>query len=68
MTRIALKMQTDPQDGSCRLMNPSKDYFLKLSSYAVRIASKRSDKDGVLRVRRAMNSYGMDMNLNGSLG
>lgn len=65
MHRIEMKMWADAREGSGRLVNPGKAFFLRLAAAVVRDVSERRDKDGVLLVRKAMIRCGMALNLNG---
>lgn len=51
--------------GSGKLCNPGKHFFLKLAADAVREVNEQRDKDGVQYARKAMKMTGMSLNLNG---
>lgn len=65
MKRIELKMWADQREGSGRLVNIGKAYFLKLATAVVRHVSEVRDMDGVLLIRKAMIRCGLGLNING---
>jgi len=55
----------DWRDGSEKLANPGKTFYLKLAAAVVREVNEERDKDGVSFCRKAMMGCGMALNLNG---
>lgn len=65
MDMIANKMWTDPRDGSGRLVNPGKKFFLSMAADVVRTVGQQRDQDGILYTRKALVRCGMALNYNG---
>ena len=53
------------KEGSGKLENPGKRFFLQLAADSVRDVSKQRDSVGVFYTRKAMIRCGMALNLNG---
>lgn len=53
------------KNGSGKLPNPAKRFFLQLAADSVRAVAKQRDSDGFLFSRKAMIRCGMALNLNG---
>lgn len=65
MEMVTEEEWTDWKNGSGKLPNPGKRFFLQLAAEAVRDVAQQRDSDGVLYVRKAMIRCGMALNLNG---
>lgn len=51
-------------EGSGKIKNPGKLYFLKLASKAIRAVNAQRDENGLTYSRKAMISMGMALNTN----
>lgn len=65
LSMVSEEAWTDWKNGSGKLPNPGKKFFLELAAQAVRDVASQRDSDGVLYVRKAMIRCGMALNLNG---
>lgn len=63
MEMIQMKIRADPLNGSGRLVNPGKHYFLKLASTEGRTFVIQQVKDCVLYILMALVSCGMELNI-----
>eukprot|EP00171_Calliarthron_tuberculosum_P002297 IDg2297t1 len=55
----------DWKNGSGKLPNPGKTFYLKLAASVIKEVQNSRDKDGVLYTRKAKIGCGMELNLNG---
>ena len=65
MSMVSNEEWTNWKNGSGKLPNPGKRFFLQLAAAAVRDVAQQRDSDGVLYTRKAMIRCGMALNLNG---
>ena len=65
MDMVGLNAWTNPREGSEKVPNSGKKYFLGLAADMVRTVSAQRDSDWILYTRKALIRCGMAMNING---
>lgn len=62
---VSTESWTDFKNGSGKLLNPGKSFFLRLAFSGVRKVGRQRDKDNMLYTRKAKIHFGLARNLNG---
>lgn len=63
--KMSLIQSNEWKDGSGKLKNPGKRFFLKLAAQAVRDVNMQKDENGLTYARKAMIRTGLALNVNG---